>query len=320
MIIANFTNAINEYSMSYLYSLSNSSIPQRRGYKHTRSRSEIRNNSYSYPSRSTPKISKNGNAVYDRYGRVIYTATYSEGHMDMDYSVEYVRNSYYHSGIFRFIIRTEANPRGGSSEYEMMIKPRVAPNSYNDLISNVNVEIFCSCNDFRFTFMNLAYKAIHKLSKFGIFPIRDRIINSDEFAYSYTKYNIQTGNTEHHNIDAWNHSSLPRYRFIQDTGREDAPTKNPQQRGALCKHLIMLFDGLLDSSFGDSDLINEEIIKRKGENVEYHHSYQSQKGQYYGEYDINDRPNTKNRIIEIRENKVRDVLSITAFLHASLIS
>lgn len=243
MIIGKYPIRLFEYNMVDLMYNSDVSINQGYGYSDTNSRYFNATRPVKTVIGRTEQTDDYGN-VYDKNGDQKYVKLYDYISMDSVYTIRYEINSFYVSGNFEFTIETNNNRKGGNSKYTLMIKPSRIPSSYEDLLYNIDVEVFCSCNDFRFTFMNHAYTSLYNFSfgKFGIFPIGDRISMKKDVEYEYGTYYSNNDEVISQNMSSYDNQSLPRYKHYWDSGKEDAPTRNPSRKGAVCKHLIFLFD------------------------------------------------------------------------------
>lgn len=260
MIIGKYPIRLFEYNMIDLMYNSDVAIKQGYGYSSTNSRYINATRPVKTVIGRTQMTDEYGD-VYDAAGNPKNVRLYDYVPMSSVYDIKYEQNSFYVVGIFEFTIETDTNRKGGNSKYTLMIKPSRIPNSFEDLLYNIDVEVFCSCNDFRFTFMNHSYSSFYEFSygKFGIFPIKDRLDLKRDVEYEYGVYNVTDDSISPQDMSSYDFKSLPRYKHTWDTGKEDAPTRNPHRQGAVCKHLIFLFDSLRKQTMSFVDDVKKDI-------------------------------------------------------------
>ena len=193
------------------------------------------------------------------------------------YNIEYIENSYLYNGILRFRVSgySRASKKkqekyiessmGGNYqksnfpdlvpvEYTVHIKPITNTGFTNQLLdlesisdlASCDIEVFCTCRDFRYTFMNMAYKAAEYSvfnTRYGIFPIQkaDAVGGLVRYSKKYSQY----------------------------SGSEESNVRNPLNSGSVCKHILAVLNLFSDpyGVFGsDINTINDEIEKRKESN------------------------------------------------------
>jgi hypothetical protein len=220
-----------------------------------------------------------------------------------NYTVSYNENSYYNTGILEFEVRGNRNLIYGykdgypmfnpknrlrdESIHTVRIKPKTELTNIDDL-NNVDVDIFCDCNDFRYVFMDKAYKGFvgmaGSLQKYGLVPIT-----------SYSR-------------------SLIRYldKFSNFSGREDAPVRNPNNKGALCKHLLLVIDKLIVNpditlleqiQANIEDRVSTEVFTLdidNNDNLQFDKRF----------YDSNGKLKHKSKIIQLRNSKIKQLENI----------
>lgn len=119
-----------------------------------------------------------------------------------DYKVVYKENSYYNKGVFEFVVSGMRGTHYATnkkikdpervntlSSHIVKIRPKYELNNLDEL-ENTEVDIYCNCNDFKYVFMDMAYKGYKsmasKISKYGIVPVS---IGGDTTAYIRNPYN-----------------------------------------------------------------------------------------------------------------------------------
>lgn len=252
---------------------------------------------------SNTKIAQ-GNGYADTIKRVDLDNFQGTKEFIEHYTVTYNQNSYYNTGIFTFEIRGKRPLLYGYKDgkpmfarnrkrlleeavHEVRIKPKTV--IYNaDELQQVDVDIFCTCNDFRYVFMYMAYKGFVKapynaIKTYGLVPVD----KTDLKRYS----------------DDSNHLS----------GREDAPIRNPFSQGALCKHSLLVIDRLMyDIDFNLIDSMQQDILDRNSTDVPTYFEVADNDNfktdaQYY---DRNGKLKNKSQIILARKSKIAQLKNI----------
>jgi hypothetical protein len=200
--------------------------------------------------------------------------------------VEYKPNSYFNKGVFEFIVKyrrginyaagkkiRDAKRRNQLSEHTVRIRPKFELNSLEEL-ENVEIDLHCTCNDFLYVFMDMAYNGYKqmagKIAKYGMVP--------------------STG------------------------GVGKAHVRNPNNRGALCKHSLLVVERIMYDQ--DPSLLNKmasDIKDRFGKE-----SFQVRTAPGEDDliqfddkfYDENGRPKHRSKIAIARKKKIQQIINL----------
>jgi len=183
---------LNEFNVNDLYSFSDEEIHQSDGFKTINRRvTSDYINSYS--------VSYEANSYYNR-GEIEFTVRGRRQEMrKIGNRVVYG----FKDGEYKYI--KDPKRAKGTANHTVIIKPKHQIDEVDDL-NKLDVDIYCSCNDFRYVFMNMAYNGhkmlANKINEYGLVPI------------SY--------------------------------GSDDQPAvlRNPHNMGALCKHVLLVIEQL----------------------------------------------------------------------------
>lgn len=219
------------------------------------------------------------------------TASFIQNHV-----IIYKENTFYNSGIFQFkVIGRRPNAYGSDenglryvrdksrvgtkSEHIIQIRPKTEMKSIDDL-ATVEVDLSCTCKDFQYVFMNMAYRGYRrgfggKIQEYGLVPV----------------------------------SGSGRYG-------EDANIRNPDHMGALCKHALLVADTLLSAS--DSYILKKmdaDIQDRAGtievKGVTTERPGEGELIQFEDKfYDRNGKLKHKSKIKKARDKKIQQIIEL----------